>query len=128
MTNNEIDKLINEVSKLPSLGRRSAQRIALHLLKNKKKHLLPLLHSLEEANNKIISCETCGNIDIISPCSLCINTKRDSQTICVVEDVSDLWTFERIGFYHGVYHVLGGSLSAIISIVIDAGFSMSEFS
>ena len=119
MANSEIDKLINEVSKLPGLGRRSAQRIALYLLKNKERSLLPLIQSLQEADQKIINCETCGNIDTISPCLLCVNTKRDSQTICVVEDLSDLWTFERIGFYHGAYHVLGGSLSAINGIGTD---------
>ena len=119
MTNSEIDKLINEISKLPGLGRRSAQRIALYLLKNKERSLLPLVQSLQEANQKIINCKTCGNIDIISPCSLCVNTKRDKKTICVVEDLSDLWTFERIGFYRGMYHVLGGSLSAINGIGTD---------
>ena len=119
MANSEIDKLINEISKLPGLGRRSAQRIALYLLKNKERSLLPLVQSLQEANQKIINCEICGNIDIISPCFLCIDTKRDRQTICVVEDLSDLWTFERIGFYRGMYHVLGGSLSAINGIGID---------
>ena len=119
MANSEIDKLINEVSKLPGLGRRSAQRIALYLLKNKERSLLPLIQSLQEADQKIINCETCGNIDTISPCLLCVNTKRDSQTICVVEDLSDLWTFERIGFYRGMYHVLGGSLSAINGIGTD---------
>ena len=116
MANSEIDKLINEVSKLPGLGRRSAQRITLYLLKNKERSLLPLVQSLQEADQKIINCKICGNIDTISPCSLCINTKRDNQTICVVEDLSDLWTFERIGFYRGMYHVLGGSLSAINGI------------
>ena len=119
MTSSEIDKLINEISKLPGLGRRSAQRIALYLLKNKERSLLPLVQSFQEANQKIINCEKCGNIDIISPCSLCIDTKRDRQTICVVEDLSDLWTFERIGIYRGVYHVLGGSLSAINGIGTD---------
>ena len=119
MANSEIDKLINEVSKLPGLGRRSAQRIALYLLKNKERSLLPLVQSLQEADKKIINCETCGNIDTISPCFLCVNTKRDSQTICVVEDLSDLWTFERIGFYRGSYHILGGSLSAINGIGTD---------
>ena len=119
MTNSEIDKLINEISKLPGLGRRSAQRIVLYLLKNKERSLLPLVQSLQEANQKIINCEICGNIDTISPCSLCLDVKRDRQTICVVEDLSDLWTFERIGFYRGVYHVLGGSLSAINGIGTD---------
>ena len=87
MTNSEIDKLINEISKLPGLGRRSAQRIALYLLKNKERSLLPLVQSLQEANQKIINCVICGNIDIISPCSLCIDIKRDQKTICVVEDL-----------------------------------------
>ena len=119
MANSEIDKLINEISKLPGLGRRSAQRIALYLLKNKERSLSPLVQSLQEANQKIINCEICGNIDISSPCSLCTNTKRDEQTICVVEDLSDLWTFDRIGFYRGMYHVLGGSLSAINGIGTD---------
>ena len=118
MNNSEINKLINEVSKLPGLGRKSAQRITLYLLKNKQKALLPLIQSLNAANIKIINCEICGNIDISSPCSLCNNSRRDMLTICVVEDVSDLWTFERIGFYKGLYHVLGGSLSAINGIGI----------
>ena len=115
----EIEKLINEVSKLPGLGRRSAQRIALYLLKNKERILLPLVKSLQEANQKIINCEICGNIDTKSPCSLCQNVNRDLQTICVIEDVSDLWTFERMGFFKGVYHVLGGSLSAINGVGVD---------
>ena len=119
MTSSEIDKLINQISKLPSLGRRSAQRIALYLLKNKDHSLLPLIQCLHEANNKIVNCENCGNIDTITPCSLCANAKRDVKTICVVEGVSDLWTFERIGFYRGMYRVLGGSLSAINGIGID---------
>ena len=119
MVSSEIDKLINEISKLPGLGRRSAQRIALYLLKNKERSLLSLVQSLQEANQRIITCEKCGNIDTISPCSLCVNTKRDKKTICVVEDLSDLWTFERIGFFRGMYHVLGGSLSAINGIGTD---------
>ena len=119
MASSEIDILINEISKLPGLGRRSAQRIALHLLKNKNKSLLPLVQILKEANNKIINCENCGNIDMINPCSLCVNKKRDIHTILVVEDVSDLWTFERIGFFRGLYHVLGGSLSALNGLGIN---------
>lgn len=119
MSSSEIDILINEISKLPGLGRRSAQRIALHLLKNKTKALLPLMQILKEANLKIVNCENCGNIDMINPCSLCENKKRDETTILVVEDVSDLWTFERIGFFRGLYHVLGGSLSAMNGIGTD---------
>ena len=116
MHNSEIDKLINEISKLPGLGRRSAQRIALYLLKNKEHSLIPLMNTLNEAKFKIVNCEICGNLDMINPCNLCTSTKRDSDTIIIVEDVSDLWTFERIGFFRGKYHVLGGSLSAINGI------------
>jgi len=119
MSNSEIDKLINEISKLPGLGRRSAQRIALYLLKNKDRSLIPLVNTLSEANLKIVNCAICGNIDMVNPCSLCNNNKRDQQTILVVEDVSDLWTFERIGFFKGMYHVLGGSLSAMNGIGTD---------
>lgn len=119
MTSSEIDKLINDISRLPGLGRRSAQRIALHLLKNKEKVLLPFIKTLNEANVKIVNCDNCGNIDMINPCSLCQNAKRDLTTILVVEDVSDLWTFERIGFFKGVYHVLGGSLSAMNGVSLD---------
>ncbi len=119
MSSPEIDKLINAISKLPGLGRRSAQRIALFLLKNKDRSLLPLVQSLQDANKKIINCVNCGNIDTSSPCNLCNNAKRDQQKICVVEDVSDLWTLERIGIFRGLYHILGGSLSAINGIGTD---------
>ena len=119
MNNSEINNLINQISKLPGLGRKSAQRIALYLLKNKERSFMPLVHTLNEANEKIINCKICGNIDMVDPCSLCQNTKRDEKTILVVEDVSDLWTFERIGFFRGKYHVLGGSLSAMNGIGTD---------
>ena len=119
MEQSPIDKLINDISKLPGLGIRSAQRIALFLLKDKNKNLSPLIKSLDLANNKIIECSNCGNIDMQNPCNICNNTKRDVNTICVVEDVSDLWTFEKMGFYKGLYNVLGGSLSALQGIGTD---------
>ncbi len=119
MDQTPIDKLINDISKLPGLGRRSAQRIALFLLKNKNKNLSPLIESLNLSYEKIIECEECGNIDLQNPCNICSNNSRDKQTICIIEDISDLWTFEKIGFYRGLYHVLGGSLSAIQGIGTD---------
>ena len=119
MEQSPIDKLINDISKLPGLGRRSAQRIALFLLKNKDKNLLPLIESLNLSYNKVIECDECGNIDMKTPCNICSNNSRDRSTICVVEDVSDLWTFEKVGFYRGLYFVLGGSLSAIQGIGTD---------
>ena len=116
MEQSPIDKLINDISKLPGVGRRSAQRIALFLLKNKNKNLSPLIESLNHSFEKVIECSECGNIDMQNPCNICSNKSRDKSTICVVEDVSDLWTFEKIGFFQGMYHVLGGSLSAINGI------------
>ena len=77
MTSPEIDKLINEISKLPGLGRRCAQRISLYLLSNNKEALIPLINTLSEANTKIIDCEICGNVDTNNPCYLCQNSKKD---------------------------------------------------
>ena len=119
MEKSPIDKLINDISKLPGLGRRSAERIALFLLKNKNKLLLPLVETLNQSYKKIIECSNCGNLDMQNPCNICRNVNRDITTICIVEDVSDLWTFEKVGFYRGLYHVLGGSLSAIQGIGTD---------
>ena len=116
MEGSAIEKLISDISKLPGLGRRSAQRIALYLLKNKNRSLLPLIQTLQESHNKISECLSCGNVDMINPCNICSNQKRDQTTICIVEEVSDLWTLERIGFYRGMYHVLGGILSALEGI------------
>ena len=114
-----IDKLINDISKLPGIGRRSAERIALFLLKNKDKNLLSLIDSLNISYKKIIECKNCGNIDMQNPCNICSDSKRDKSVICIVEDVSDLWTLEKVGFYKGLYHVLGGTLSAIQGIGTD---------
>ena len=116
MDGSAIEKLITEISKLPGLGRRSAQRIALYLLKNKDRSLLPFIQTLESSHKLIIECSACGNVDMSNPCNICSGSNRDKKSICIIEDVSDLWTFERTGFYRGLYHVLGGSLSAINGI------------
>ena len=116
MDGSAIEKLITDISKLPGIGRRSAQRIALYLLKNKDRSLLPLIQTLESSHKLISECSNCGNVDMVNPCNICSSANRDNKSICIIEDVSDLWTFERIGFYRGLYHVLGGSLSAINGI------------
>ncbi len=116
MEGTAIEKLISDISKLPGLGRRSAQRIALYLLKNKNRSLMPLIETLQSSHKLISECTNCGNVDMINPCNICSNSNRDKKSICIIEDVSDLWTFERTGFYRGLYHVLGGSLSAINGI------------
>ena len=119
MIGSEVEKLILSISRLPGLGKRSAQRISLHLLKHKEKSLNPIMKAMQDASNKIINCELCGNIDTLNPCSICQDKRRDRETICIVEDISDLWAFERTGFYRGLYHVLGGVLSAVDGIGIE---------
>ena len=113
MAGQDIEKLIKLTAKLPSLGTRSARRIALHLIKKKETALLPLIEAMQSVAENIKTCEICGNFDTTSPCSVCCSEKREKSTICVVQDVADLWAMERTGFYHGQYHVLGGVLSAL---------------
>ncbi|MEH6403115.1 MAG: recombination mediator RecR [Sneathiella sp.] len=113
MSLSEIDQLIHLLSKLPGLGARSARRATLHLIKHRESLLMPLASATEAAARCIKTCSTCGNLDVIDPCNICINNARDRKTICVVEDVSDLWALERAGIFSGLYHVLGGTLSAL---------------
>lgn len=119
MAGKEIEKLIKTMAKLPALGTRSARRIVLHLLKNREANLLPLIHALQEVSEHIQTCEICGNFDTQSPCPICSGGNRDAKTICIVQDVADLWAMERVGFYKGKYHVLGGILSALEGITPD---------
>ncbi len=109
----EIERLIQLLAKLPGLGPRSARRAALHLIKNREKLLTPLAAALAETRDTVTLCSHCGNVDTIDPCSLCADPRRDRSLICVVEDVGDLWALERAGAWSGLYHVLGGRLSAI---------------
>ena len=113
MKNDDINILINLISKIPGLGPRSARRSVLRLIKNPEKLMLPLANKLIEVAQKVKICEICGNLDIDKICSICMDQDRDQSIICVVEDVSDLWALERSGSYKGRYHVLGGVLSAI---------------
>ena len=113
MKNDDINILINLISKIPGLGPRSARRSVLRLIKNPEKLMLPLANKLIEVAQKVKICEICGNLDIDKICSICMDQDRDLSKICVVEDISDLWALERSGSYKGRYHVLGGVLSAI---------------
>jgi len=112
----EIDRLIHLLAKLPGLGPRSARRAALALLKKRETLLEPLADALAEAAAALKQCSTCGNLDTMDPCALCRDPSRDSTTLCVVEDVDDLWALERAAMFRGRYHVLGGALSALDGI------------
>ncbi len=117
MAGNDIEKLIKQVSKLPSLGTRSARRIVLQLLEKKESLLLPLIESLTTVAENIKICPVCGNFDTVTPCSVCTSPVRDTSQLCVVQDVADLWAMERVSFFKGKYHVLGGILSALDGVV-----------
>ncbi len=116
MAGSEIEKLIKTVAKLPALGTRSARRIVLQLLKKKNEQMLPLIEALQNVAQNIQTCKVCGNFDTGEICSICASSERDFKTVCVVQDVADLWAMERVGFYKGLYHILGGVLSAIDGI------------
>lgn len=116
MNSPEIQLLIQHLSKLPGLGPRSGRRVALHLLKRREKIFRPLIQVMSDAEQKVKTCQVCHALDASDPCSLCLDPKRDRQQICVVEDIADLWALERANTYRGVYHVLGGVLSAIDGI------------
>lgn len=113
MAGQDIEKLVKLVSKLPSLGTRSARRIVLNLLKKRENLFLPLIEAMQNVANNVKTCEICGNYDTCSPCSICASELRENGTICVVQDVADLWAMERVSFFKGKYHVLGGILSAL---------------
>ena len=112
----EIERLIQLLAKLPGLGPRSARRAALDLLKRKETALTPLAEALRSAADGVSTCSVCGNLDATDPCAICADDRRDKSTLCVVEDVADLWALERAGVYKGLYHVLGGTLSALDGI------------
>lgn len=109
----EIERLIQLLARLPGLGPRSARRAALHLVKHREKLMQPLSTSLADVLDKVSECAICGNVDVVNPCTLCADPRRDRTLICVVEEVGDLWALERAGAVQGMYHVLGGTLSAI---------------
>jgi recombination protein RecR len=109
----EIERLIQLLARLPGLGPRSARRAVLHLIKNREKLLEPLTRALEDASEKVSVCSQCGNVDTIDPCSVCSDPRRDRTMICVVEEVGDVWALERANAWNGLYHVLGGTLSAL---------------
>lgn len=109
----EIDKLIGLLAKLPGMGPRSARRAALKLLQQPESRMLPLAAALADAARAVRPCQFCGNLDSCDPCSICSDTGRDRSVICVVESVGDLWALERGALHQGLYHVLGGTLSAL---------------
>lgn len=113
MASQEIDALAQALSRLPGLGPRSARRVVLHLMKKRETVLQPLLLALQNVEERLVTCHVCGNIDTVDPCGICTDPRRDERSICVVEDVADLWALDRSRLFPGKYHILGGRLSAL---------------
>lgn len=111
-----IEQLIFQLAGLPSIGRKTAQRLAYHLLGQETESVQALARALVEAKTRIHPCASCGNYTESELCRVCANPRRNHQLICVVEKPSDILAFERSGNYQGVYHVLGGSLSPLDGI------------
>jgi recombination protein RecR len=108
-----LEKAVNEMAQLPGIGKRTALRLVLHLLKQPKEQTVFLTQALLTMREEIKFCESCNNISDVSICEICSNKNRNHEIICVVEDVRDVMAIENTGQYKGIYHVLGGKISPI---------------
>ena len=111
-----VERLITELSKLPSIGPKSAQRIAFHIIRGRKDDAFGLAEALKEVKERIRPCRRCFNLTETEECEICRDARRDQTAICVVEDPYDIGPIERTNEYRGLYHVLGGALSPLDGI------------
>jgi recombination protein RecR len=111
-----LEALIAELTRLPGLGRKSAQRIAFHLLRSPEADAKRLAQAVLDLKEKVEDCRICGNVTETQPCAICADPRRDPTVICVVEQPMDVLAIERTGEFRGTYHVLKGSLSPIDGI------------
>jgi len=111
-----IDDLTGELARLPGIGRKTALRLAFHILKAPGDDAQRLARAIVTVRERVRPCEVCGNLTEATPCAICANPRRDVATVCVVEEASDIMAIERTGEYRGMYHVLGGRLSPLDGI------------
>ena len=114
-----LDNIVDEFAKLPGIGRKSAMRIAFHVLEMEDEELLNFITILKEAKEKIKKCEICGNLTENDICEICSDEERDSSIICIVKDSRDIIAFEKSKTYNGLYHVLGGIIDPLNGIGVD---------
>lgn len=119
ITSEVLERAIEELAKLPGTGRKSAQRIAIHLLKQSDERVLTLADSLVQLKKSVKRCSVCGTITDEDPCSICSNQKRKTGVICVVEEFQDVYIIEKTNEFRGRYHVLGGTISPLDNIGPD---------
>ena len=108
-----VDNLVAQLTRLPGIGSRTAQRLAFHILATQKDEAVALAHAIEEVKERVRFCSECGNLTEEELCSICLDTRRDRTVVCVVEQPVDVISLERTHEYRGLYHVLGGSLSPL---------------
>lgn len=111
-----VETLIDLMARLPGLGPRSARRAVLHLVRKRAILLQPLAEAMAEVASSVRDCVVCGNVATDDICPICADPRRADGTLCVVEDVADLWAMERSGVFKGRYHVLGGTLNALDAV------------
>ena len=108
-----VDNLVAQLTRLPGIGQRTAQRLAFHMLRVSKEEALALAAAIVEVKERVRFCRECGNLTEEELCSICLDGRRDHSLLCVVEQPSDLLSLERTAEFRGLYHVLGGSLSPL---------------
>ena len=108
-----VDNLVAQLTRLPGIGGRTAQRLAFHILQTPKQEALALAEAIVEVKERVRFCHECGNLTEEELCAICLDARRDQATICVVEQPVDLVSLERTAEYRGLYHVLGGALSPL---------------
>jgi recombination protein RecR len=113
MLSPSVDNLVAQLTRLPGIGSRTAQRLAFHILAAQKDEAVALAHAIEEVKERVRFCRECGNLTEEEVCAICLDVRRDHAQICVVEQPADLISVERTAEYRGLYHVLGGALSPI---------------
>jgi recombination protein RecR len=111
-----LQSAVDEVAQLPGIGRRTALRLVLHLMRQPESQTLHLTEALQKMRQNINFCKNCHNISDSELCEICVNTNRNQQVVCVVEDIRDVMAIESTASYRGVYHVLGGKISPMDGI------------
>lgn len=119
ITSEYLERAIEQLAKLPGTGRKSAQRIAIHLLKQNDEYALRLANAIIDLKNKVTRCDICGNVSDSDPCNICVNMKRQNGSICVVEEFNDVYIIEKTNEFRGRYHVLGGVISPMDNVGPD---------
>ncbi|MAQ00119.1 MAG: recombination protein RecR [Flavobacteriaceae bacterium] len=114
-----IENAVNEISNLPGIGKKTALRLVLHLLKQSETQSINLSKAISEMRLKVNFCKNCHNISDNDICEICSNPRRDSSLICVVEDIRDVMAIEKTGSFNGVYHVLNGKISPLDGVGPD---------